>query len=63
MKPNLLREGERRPPSLHPINMALRLLGVSAGGPTAAPDEFYAFGLPDYRSNEEILARAMEVNP
>ena len=59
MKPNLLREGARRPQSLRPINMALRMLGVLVKAP--ARDEFEAFDLDGYRSNEAILARATPV--
>jgi hypothetical protein len=58
MKPNVLRAGENRQRSLRPVNMALRLLGVSAG---TAGDEFAAFGLARYESNEEIVARAVRV--
>ena len=59
MKPNVLRAGENRQRSLRPVNMALRLLGVSAVG--AGADEFAAFGLDRYVSNEVILARAVRV--
>lgn len=58
MKPNVLRGGENRQRSLRPVNMALRLLGVNAG---TAGDEFAAFGLARYESNEEIVARAVRV--
>lgn len=59
MKPNLQREGERRPQSLWPINMALRMLGVVVKAP--ARDEFESFDLDGYRSNDDILAKATPV--
>jgi hypothetical protein len=59
MKPNVLRAGENRQRSLWPVNMALRLLGVSAAG--AGVDEFTAFGLGPYETNEGIVARAARV--
>ena len=60
MKPSLLRDADCPPRSLWPINMALRLLGVKAGtGPY--DDEFAAFGLPAYRSEEDFAARAIAV--
>ena len=59
MKPNLLRTKENRPRSLRPINVALRLLGLTPS--IAGHDEFEAFGLTHYCSNEAILARARAV--
>ena len=61
MKPTLLREGDRRPQSLWPINTALRMLGVVASGPPRKADEFAMSGLDLYRFNDEILARATPV--
>lgn len=58
MKPNVLRAGENRQRSLRPVNMALRLLGVSAG---AAGDEFAVSGLARFESNEAIVAGAVRV--
>ncbi len=63
LKPALLRLADGRPASLRPINTALRLLGVKAGAPAASDDEFDAFGLPLYRSNDAILERAIPVAP
>lgn len=48
-----------RPRSLWPINAVLRELGVTAG---THHDEFDAFGLDAYRSNEQIVARATRVD-
>ena len=66
MKPNVLRAGENRQRSLWPVNMALRLLGVNALGVSAEAaggvDEFAAFGLDRFQSNEGIVARAMRVS-
>ena len=47
--------GARRASSLHPINIALRTLGVIA---TAGADEFTAFGLAAHTSNADIHAHA-----
>ena len=58
MKPNVLRADENRQPSLRPVNMALRLLGVAAG---SGGDEFAAFGLARYESNDVIVERAVRV--
>ena len=52
---NSAAQGGQRPPTLWPINVALRALGVRA---SPAGDEFTAFGLVDFRSNEAIHARA-----
>lgn len=46
--------------SLWPINVVLRSMGVRADG---FVDEFEALGLSDYRSLEDIEARAMPINP
>jgi hypothetical protein len=59
IKPSVHRDGELRPSILRPVNMALRLLGVAVKAPAA--DEFEAFGLAAYRSNDQIAARAMPV--
>jgi hypothetical protein len=61
MKPTLMRNGDRRPPSLQPVNMALRLLGVAAGGPGSGQDEFAALGLTAVRFNEDILERGIPI--
>lgn len=61
MKPTLLREGERRQPSLRPINMALRMLGIVASGPPRAVDEFEMLGLHLYRSDADIVGHATPV--
>jgi hypothetical protein len=53
-------QGARRPPSLRPINMALRTLGVAATPPA---DEFAAFGLMDFRSNDAIHRQAWPYRP
>lgn len=58
MKPNVLRADENRQPSLRPVNMALRMLGVAAG---PVGDEFAAFGLARYESNDVIVERAVRV--
>lgn len=47
-----------RPPSLWPINAALRLVGVVAAD---GEDEFQSFGLGFYRSNEAIWSMARQV--
>ncbi len=47
--------GAQRPPSLWPINVVLRAIGVLA---TATDDEFSAFGLVNYRDHLAIDARA-----
>jgi hypothetical protein len=61
MKPTLLREGERRQPSLRPINAALRMLGVVASGAPQLVDEFETLGLHLYLSDADIVARATPV--
>lgn len=62
LKPTIERVGQHLPPALSPINCALRLLGVKAGGTGAGDDEFTALGLGQYRSNEEVLERALPVS-
>jgi hypothetical protein len=47
--------GRQRVPTLWPINVVLRTLGVRA---TASEDEFSAFGLGNFRSNDRIHERA-----
>jgi hypothetical protein len=47
--------GGQRAPSLWPINVVLRALGVRA---TATEDEFSVFGLGNFRSNDHIHQRA-----
>lgn len=61
MKPVALRLGENRPWPLRPINQALRMLGVAPTGLGPANDEFTSFGLAAYRSNDDILRRALEI--
>ncbi len=50
--------GIGRPRSLWPINVVLRGLGFVA---TSFADEFEAFGLGDYRSVDDIEARAVPI--
>jgi hypothetical protein len=47
-----------RPAQFWPVNAALRGLGVVASPPQ---DEFIAFGLVPYRSNDKVFAQASEV--
>jgi len=61
MRPALAHSSEARPSKLLPINGALRLIGVVAKYATPADDEFAAFGLSQYRSNDVITARALAV--
>jgi hypothetical protein len=61
MKPIALAAGENRPWSLRPINQALRTVGIAASGSGPPHDEFTSFGLAAYRSNDDILRRAPEV--
>lgn len=51
-------DGAGRPKTLRPINSVLRELGISAGGHF---DEFDAFGLGGYRSNDSIFERAQQI--
>lgn len=50
--------GRTRPPVFWPINAALKGLGVAA---PSGLDEFTAFGLGNFRSNERIIAEAVPV--
>ncbi len=54
------KDQERRAPSLWPVNAALRTLGVAARD---GEDEFQAFGLHFYRSNEAIWSMAARARP
>lgn len=51
---------ERRAASLWPVNAALRSMGIVAG---EGHDEFHAFGLGFYRSNEDVWAMAARHRP
>lgn len=48
-------QGVQRQPTLWPVNVVLRALGVRAKPPE---DEFAAFGLANVRSNDDIHSRA-----
>jgi len=55
---SILAAGSSRARALWPINSALRLLGVAVAGHA---DEFDAFGLSRYRTNEDVRARGIAV--
>jgi len=61
LRPVAMHTTEGRAKKLWPINAALRLMGVVAAYTNPDDDEFTAFGLTRYRSNDEVLARAIPV--
>ncbi len=61
MRPALAHTSEARAVKLLPVNGALRLIGINAAHTTPGDDEFTAFGLATYRSNQAICERAIPV--